>query len=68
MQMFGIAQASEHAGNYVRVWCSRCEGNCVSSPAPSPEANPVAMRTGILGLDGLEKCNGSICHSHKRTP
>jgi hypothetical protein len=68
MQMFRIAQASELAGSDVGVWCSRCEGICVTSPEPSPEANPVEMRAEVLWLDGLEKCHGSIWHSHKRTP
>jgi hypothetical protein len=68
MQMFAFARASELADNGVGVWFSRCEGSCVTSPEPSPEANPVEMRTEVLWLDGVEKCNGSISQSHKRIP
>jgi hypothetical protein len=68
MQMYGFAQLSERGGPVVFTWCSRSGEFCVTSPEPSPEVNPVVMRIGVLGLDGFEKCNGSIWHSHKRIP
>jgi hypothetical protein len=68
MQMFGFAQLSDLGGRFVGRRRSRYEEFCATSPEPATEVNPVVMGRGVAGFEGLEKCNGSIFHSHKRIP
>ncbi len=68
MQMSVCAQYSLGAGAAADVCCARDAVNPVSGLELSIEAISVVMRTDFAGLDGLEKCNGSISASHKGKP